>query len=207
MSLLVCDDHRMFLDALVDALRAHGHHVAAASADPSRVPDLAEHHRPAVAVLDVQLPGTTGIELAARVRERSPATSVLLLTGSNDALVRHAYDSGVVDGLVDKCTGMPALEAAIRRLIDGERPVVGRVAEALPQPRRRPTPLDLLTEREREVLMLITDGASTAAMADHLGVSVNTVRTHVRSVLQKLGVHHRTKAAHAAVELGLVRSG
>ena len=62
-----------------------------------------------------------------------------------------------------------------------------------------------LTAREREVIALLVDGVSTALMAESLGVSTNTVRSHVQNVLRKLGVHHRSKAAHRAVELGLVR--
>jgi DNA-binding NarL/FixJ family response regulator len=86
--------------------------------------------------------------------------------------------------------------------VAGERVLVGWPAAVAPL--RRTTDLDLLTDREREVLELITDGVPTAVMAQRLGVSVNTVRTHVRSVLHKLGVHQRAKAARAAVELGLL---
>lgn len=200
MGLVVCDDHEMFLRALVDALDAVGHEVVASTADPEQLPALVERHRPRLVLLDVSLPGSDGVELAHRLRERHAGTAIVLLTGSTEQRVRQAYDGGGVDGLVSKAAGLRALDAALRRVLLGERVVVGWTSHAGP-PRR--TALDELTDREREVLMLLADGVSTVAMAEGLGVSVNTVRSHVRSVLQKLGVHHRGKAAHAAVELGL----
>ena len=143
----------------------------------------------------------TGIEVARRLRERYPRIAILLLTASTEDWVRAAYDSRTVDGLVRKDCSLRALDAAIRRVLAGERTAADWPLET--RPTTRTTPLDLLTTREREVLSMLVDGASTPSMAEHLGVSTNTVRSHVRSVLQKLDVHHRTKAAHAARELGL----
>ncbi|HEX5560732.1 MAG TPA: response regulator transcription factor [Nocardioidaceae bacterium] len=200
MSLVVCDDHEMFLRALVEALDAVGHRVLASTADPEELPVLVARHRPRLVLLDVSIPGSDGIELAHRLRDRHAGTAIVLLTGNTEERVRQAYDAGGVDGLVSKAAGLRALDTALQRVLAGERVVVGWTSHAGP-PRR--TALDQLTDRERQVLMLLADGASTAAMAERLGVSVNTVRSHVRNVLQKLGVHHRGKAAHAAVELGL----
>ncbi|MEP7091985.1 MAG: response regulator transcription factor [Nocardioidaceae bacterium] len=191
MSILVCDDHEMFLSALVETLEAHGHDVVAATSDPAEVPRLVERLRPDLVLLDVQLPGISGIDLARQVRSLLPQAAVVLLTGSTEEPVRSAYDTRLVDGLVCKSSGVRVLESAIEQVLAGDtRPA-------------RTTPLDLLTQREREVLRLMADGATTAEMATLMGVSVNTVRTHVRNVLQKLGVRQRAKAAHAAVELGL----
>jgi len=205
MSLVLCDDHAMFLDALADALRGQGHRIAALTSDPQGLPGLVHLHDPRLVVLDVQLPDCSGVDLARQIRESDPGVLIVLLTGSVEDRVRAAYDSGTVDGLVHKGTALRSLDTALRRVLAGERVLVGWPAAVLPV--RRTSQLDLLTEREREVLELISDGVPTAVMAQRLGVSVNTVRTHVRSVLHKLGVHHRTKAAHAAVELGLVAAG
>lgn len=200
MSILVCDDHEMFLSALVETLEAHGHDVVAATADPAEVPRLVEQLRPDLVLLDVQLPGVSGIDLARQVRSLLPQAAVVLLTGSTEEPVRSAYDTRLVDGLVCKSSGVRVLESAIEQVLAGDRAIAGWPLETRPA---RTTPLDLLTQREREVLRLMADGATTAEMATLMGVSVNTVRTHVRNVLQKLGVRQRAKAAHAAVELGL----
>ncbi|MDX6301610.1 MAG: two-component system, NarL family, nitrate/nitrite response regulator NarL [Nocardioidaceae bacterium] len=205
MSLVLCDDHAMFLDSLADALHARGHRVAALTSDPEELPGLVRLHQPTVVLLDVHLPSSCGVTLARQLREDHPGTLIVLLTGSTEAFVRAAYDDGTVDGLVNKGTALRNLDAALARVLAGERVLVGWPAAVGPV--RRTTDLDLLTERERQVLELITDGVPTAMMAQRLGVSVNTVRTHVRSVLHKLGVHQRTKAARAAVELGLLAAG
>jgi len=200
MSLLLCDDHEMFLDALQGALEAAGLGVAAATGDPAELPTLVATHRPTLVVLDVHLPGTTGVQVAETLRAQHPSLLVALLTASHEPFVREAFDSGLVDGLISKDSRIQVLEDALRRVLAGERVLAGWQPPPLVQ---RSTPLDLLTPREREVLELLAAGASTRQMAQTLGVSANTVRTHVRGVLDKLGVHQRTKAACAAVELGL----
>jgi two-component system nitrate/nitrite response regulator NarL len=202
MSLVVCDDHDMFLEALCWALEARGHRIDAATRDPAEVLTLVRRHDPDLVLLDVKLPGTTGIEIARELRDRQPNALVVLLTGATEEWVLRAFDTKLVDGLVSKESGIQALESALNRVLAGNRSLVGwtRRASNAPRPTTR---LDLLTHREREVLTLISRGASTTAMAASLGVSPNTVRSHVRTVLHKLGVHHRAKAAHAAAELGL----
>jgi DNA-binding NarL/FixJ family response regulator len=202
MRLLICDDHDMFLEALADALTALGHTLVAATSDPFEVPGLVGQHLPDLVLLDVQLPGTTGVQVAREVRRRRKQTPVVLLTASREEWIRRAFETGLVDGLVSKESGIGALDVALRRVLSGERTITGWRQSVTRSPRR--TALDLLTDREREVLTLMAGGASTMAMAGSLGVSENTVRTHVRSVLHKLGVHGRARAAHAAFELGLV---
>jgi DNA-binding NarL/FixJ family response regulator len=200
MSLVLCDDHEMFLDALREALEASGLDVAAVTGDPTRLPALVASHRPSLVLLDVHLPGTTGVRLAESLRAEHPSLPLVLLTASREPWVRDAFDSGLVDGLIGKDNRIHVLEDAVRRVLAGEKVLVGW--RALPEVRRR-TALDLLTPREREVLELLAAGATTRQMAEALAVSPNTVRTHVRGVLDKLGVHQRTKAACAAIELGL----
>jgi DNA-binding NarL/FixJ family response regulator len=201
MRLLVCDDHEMFLGALVEALDVLGHRVVGRTHDPSAVPALVCEHRPDVLILDVDIDGTSGVDVAGEVRALPFPTAVLLLTASTEDWVREAYDDGRVDGLVNKSSALHGLDGALTRVHRGERPLVAWPSGPPPSVGR--TALDLLTQREREVLMLLLDGVSTAGMAERLHVSVNTVRSHVRNILRKLGVRHRTGAANAAFELGL----
>jgi DNA-binding NarL/FixJ family response regulator len=203
MSLLLCDDHHMFLDALSTALTARGHDVVAVTDNPLAMPDRVEACRPDGCVVDVRFHGRPELGAVAELRRRAPGIPVLLLTGACDAEVRAAYDSGLVDGVVNKACDVAVLDAALRRVLAGGRAVEGCLA-VVPAPHPAVSAFDQLTDREREVLAMITHGATTEAMALTLGVSANTVRSHVQNVLHKLGVHHRTKAAAVAVELGLV---
>jgi DNA-binding NarL/FixJ family response regulator len=206
VTLLLCDDHEMFLDALRDALESRGHEVAASTSDPVEVPTLVARHRPDLVLLDVHLPGMTGVDVARQLRKQQVGTSIVLLTASSEEWVRRAYHDGIVDGLIAKSTDVRTLHRALRQVLGGERVLVG-MPRGASLVRRQRTALDQLTPREREVLSLIYDGETNAAIAARLGVSTNTVRTHVAGVLHKLGVPGRTKAATAAVQLGLVPTG
>lgn len=202
MSVLLCDDHDLFRDSLADVLRSLGHHVLDSVAAPDRLADSVARHRPRTCLLDVCFRGEERLDVARQAREAAPDTALLVLTGTVSPAVWRAFEDGLVDGVLSKTIDVPALDTAIRRSVDG-----ARVVEGLTAPRRQETadPLvEPLTDREREILRLIVAGVSTEVMASTLGVSSNTVRTHVQHVLRKLQVHHRGKAARQALDRGLV---
>jgi DNA-binding NarL/FixJ family response regulator len=154
-------------------------------------------------VLDVSFGGRPRIDAARGIRVARPDTAVLLLTGADSPDVWEAFQDRVVDGVVTKGCDVEVLDRSIRRVLGGERVLEGwdRVPDP---PAHADDGIEELTDREREILRLIVQGVSTQMMADSLGVSSNTVRTHVQNVLRKLRVHHRGKAARYAVDSGLV---
>jgi DNA-binding NarL/FixJ family response regulator len=198
MSLVLCDDHDMFLEALVTALTRLGQEIDAVSQQPDQVVDLVVQHQPEVCVLDVMFAGFSGLDAAARIRDRAPEVKVLLLTGAATDEVWRAYDGRVVDGVVNKVCDIDVLQSSINRVADGERVVEGwsrqPALESAPD-----WPAETLSEREQQVLDLLVQGATTEMIAVDLGVSTNTVRTHVQNLLRKLGVHGRAKAVSMAV--------
>ncbi len=196
MTVVLCDDHAMFLEALQWALEARGQKVLATVDDPAEVLAVVQRERPEVCVLDVSFRTSSGLEAAAMLREAVPDIPIMLLTGSGEGDVWAALDSGLVDGVVNKTCPIEVIDAAIARVAAGESVVEGLRRTV---PRRQSAPMDLLTQREREVLDMIVDGLDTGGMAGSLGVSENTVRTHVQGVLGKLGVHRRTKAVQIAL--------
>lgn len=203
MSLVLCDDHDLFRDALAGALTSMGHRVLASTSDPEQLPGLVSLRQPRACLVDVSFHGRPRLDAAAALRESHPGTVVLLLTGAAPPPVWQAFDERVVDGVISKACDVSMLDAAIRRGLAGER-----VVEGWPGYQEREPADDYgfepLTEREHEILVLIVEGVSTQMMAATLGVSSNTVRTHVQHVLRKLQVHHRSKAARCALDLGLV---
>ncbi len=202
MSLVLCDDHDLFRDALAGALTRLGHEVVDSVAAPEDLVPRVTLYRPRACLLDVSFHGHERLDLAERVRAARPETRVLLLTGTATPAVWEAYDGHLVDGVLSKTIDVATLDAAIRRGLDGARVVEGWRTRPMDQ---HDDPLvEPLTTREREILRLIVQGVSTEMMATTLGVSSNTVRTHVQHVLRKLGVHHRGKAARRALERGLV---
>ncbi|NUR07268.1 MAG: response regulator transcription factor [Nocardioidaceae bacterium] len=196
MTTYVCDPHPMFADALALALRSRGHTEVVVVAPQDLVRRAAgDPAGPPVVVLDEPA-------LVDDLRVARPDVTVMLLTEQQCADARAAFDDGSVTGLVAKTCDVRSVESALRRVCRGERVLEGyRACEQPVRPDRSP---DDLTPREHEVLTLLADGESTSAMAARLGVSVNTVRTHLRTLFQKLGVNTRAKAARIAIDRGLL---
>jgi DNA-binding NarL/FixJ family response regulator len=193
----------MFLDALATALRLRGHDVTATTQDPAVALEIVGREHPDVLVLDVEFTEASGVDTATTVRQTDSGTAILLLTGAAADDVWSAFDDQRVDGVVNKLCSIDTIDAAISRVQAGERVVEGWRRHRVP-PSRSDRLVATLTVRELEVLHLIVQGASTSVMAVNLGVSGNTIRTHVQSVLRKLDVHGRGKAARVAVDMGLV---
>lgn len=201
MRLAVCDDHTMFVDTLVWALTTLGHEVVAATDDPDQLASLVAASDPDACVLDVNFDGRSGLDCALVIRAANPEQAILLLTAAATGEVWRAYDDGLVNGLVNKVCDIAVLNDAIQRVGRHQRVVEGFTR---PQVRRCPDPPGGLTPREQDVLSLLIGGASTEQMVHELGISANTVRSHVQNLLHKLGANGRRQAVHLAVERELV---
>jgi DNA-binding NarL/FixJ family response regulator len=199
MRLLLCDDHELFLGALAAALQRRGHRVVAATTEPAVALETAVEEELDCCVLDLALPGASGLDVAAAIHREDASLPVVILSAEWGVEAWSAYDLRTVQALVSKGCSLEVLERTVRRVVGGQRVVEGltRMHPA------RPPVVEPLTDRERAVLLMLVDGASTQTMSESLSVSVNTVRAHVQSVMRKLGVHHRTKAVQRAVDLGL----
>jgi DNA-binding NarL/FixJ family response regulator len=166
---------------------------------------------PDVALVDVRMPGLDGIEVTRRVAEQAPGTRVLVLTTfGDDEVVVDALRAGA-QGFLLKDTRPEDLLAAVHAVAAGESrldPAVTAAVVGAVRRQRRPAGddarLDRLTDREREVLGLLARGLSNAEIAAALVVAPGTVKTHVASVLAKLGVRDRVQAVVVAYEAGLV---
>lgn len=203
MRLVACDDHGLFLDALVMVLTELGHDVVAATESLDEAVSQTAAKQPDVCLLDVAFGGRSRMDAVSLIRRDEPLVGLLLLTGMASEDVWCAYDAGAVDGVVNKVCGIEVLERAIHAVASGERVVEGFTRRPRPPVLHSQPRPDRLTEREREVLRLLTRGVSTDQMARELGVSINTVRTHVQNVLHKLGVNGRSKAVHLALTMDL----
>jgi two-component system response regulator DesR len=153
--------------------------------------------RPDVALLDIEMPGGDGLGAAQALRQQVPGCRVIMLTTfGRSGYLRRAMASGVV-GFLLKEAPAAALALAIRRVVAGERVVDPELALAALSDGDSP-----LTSREREVLASARDGASIAEIAARLTLSEGTVRNHLSTAIQKLGVHNRTEAARLAEQKG-----
>jgi two-component system nitrate/nitrite response regulator NarL len=194
MQLVLCDDHPIVLSSMAAMFRAHGHDPIATASRPDQLMELVRRHQPHVCVTDLLFPGDDGpdpvFEVIAQV---SPFVDVVVLSGA-PGLTSRALAAGAT------AVGSKSLPAAdIVALVEG-RTAVGAVSRPVDRTR---APY-FLTDREVEVLQSLSDGDSTARMAERLGVRHATARSHVQSVLLKLGVHSRVAAVAVAVESGMV---
>lgn len=154
-------------------------------------------HRPDVALLDIELPGTSGLDAAAELREQAPDCRVLILTTfGRPGYLRRAMDAGAAGFLV-KDGPVEELATAVRRVLAGETVVdPGLAAAALSA---GPSPL---TARERDVLRESAGGATVADIAARLHLSGSTVRNHLSSAIGKTSARNRTEALHEARQRG-----
>ena len=201
--LLLCDDHAVFADALDTALRQRGFTVLATTGTLAGAREAAARHRPDVCLLDRYFADGDGLDA---LPEIAGSTRVLVLTADAGGQgVRRALGGGA-RGYVNKMCGLSALCSAVDAVARGE------VVVELSASRRAPGPgssdarrlAAYLTARERQCLELLVEGHRTTSMAEGLGVSRTTVRTHVQSVLTKLGVHSRLEAASFALRHSLL---
>lgn len=166
-----------------------------------------EQYRPRVLLLDLRLPDLPAATICARVRERQPDLAIVILTAFPEEMaVRACLRAGAVACLFKDISEQELL-SALMLVAHGRAVIDPRVAGAV-GPRAAPAPVPpdpgLLTSREHDVLRLIARGLTTAQMADRLGRSPNTVKSHARSLFGKLAAHNRVQALAAARERGLV---
>jgi DNA-binding NarL/FixJ family response regulator len=210
---LVADDQELIRSGLRTVLEADGgFDVVAEAADGAEAVARARRTQPDVALVDVRMPGTDGIEATRQIAARVPSTRVLILTTYDlDEYVYAALTAGA-SGFLLKSVPTPQLVQGIRVVAEGaallapsltRRLVERHLAPAVPSP----TALRGLTDREREVLTLIARGLSNAEIAAELFVSEATVKTHVNHLLSKLQLRDRVQAVVLAYECGLVRPG
>jgi two-component system, NarL family, nitrate/nitrite response regulator NarL len=197
--LLVCDDHKLLLDALSMALTHRGHTVVATALDPDQAVESAREHQPDVCLLDVNFPAGNGLSAISRIHAVSVLTKVVILSGSvSPGLVADAIAQGA-QGFVGKEKPIGVVIEALELAQQGYLAVDPLLLQAALRPRVRDDDplwvLKFLTEREWEVMRCLIDGLSTEQIAGRLGVQRSTARTHVQNLLIKLGVHSRLQAA------------
>ncbi len=199
---VIADDHAPTRAGVRDVLQQAGFVVCGEAPDGPGAVEAALRERPDAVLLDVHMPGGGGIDAAEQISMRLPGTAIAMLTvSSEEEDLFAAIQAGAV-GYLLKDVDPQRLPFALDGVLAGEaaipRPLVGRIVAELGERRRRRVPLARggaeLTPREWEILELLHGGASTAQVAERLGVSQVTVRRHVSTVLRKLRVPDRSGA-------------
>ncbi len=205
--MLIVDDHPLVRRGLTSLLSAaRGIDVVGAAADGEEALKWVAERKPDVVLMDVSMPGMTGMEAARRVLEVEPGTRVVMLTSfSQRDVVVESFDAGAV-GYLLKDAEPEELINGIRAAARGDAPVSPKAARELLEERSSRRPLDELTQRERDVLTLVGQGMQNKQIAWRLGITEKTVKAHLGSVFDRLGVQDRTQAAIWAQKHGLTES-
>jgi DNA-binding NarL/FixJ family response regulator len=213
---LIADDHRSFAEALRAAIRLErGMSVVAVVHDGKEAVQKALDRRPDVVLMDVAMPGEDGIAATRRIKEERPDTRVVMLSAhEEDQNVARAIDAGA-SGFVSKLRPMRDVARSIRAAYRGE-PLIEpeELRRILLQLRRKRGQdaatrgrVERLTRRETEILQGLAEGTAPERLAEVLGISRNTLRTHVQNILFKLKVHSKHEAIVQAIRHGKIRTG
>jgi DNA-binding NarL/FixJ family response regulator len=208
LRVLVVEDHPLFRKGVVALLAAEPDlEVAGTAGSGEEAVVLADDLRPDVVLMDLQLPGMSGIEATRAIAAADPAARVLVLSLFEDEdSVFLALRAGA-RGYVLKDAGEEELTGAIRAVARGEaifsRAIAGRVLAYFAQPREAPKVFPALTDREREILGLIAQGHPNPSIARRLSLSPKTVANYVSAIFAKLQVADRAEAMIRAREAGL----
>ena len=201
MRILLVDDHPITRDALAALLAQHGFSVVGEASDGAEAIELARQLRPELVLLDLSMPGMSGLEALPRLRE-APETEVVVLTASGTEENLLAAIRGGAAGYLLKSEPPERIAEFLRGVGNGEAALSGEVARRLLEQVREggagrgvpDTIASSLSARELEVLLLLDEHLGTDEIAGRLYISEHTVRSHVKSLLRKLGVSSRREA-------------
>jgi two-component system response regulator NreC len=208
LRVLLADDHPVVREGLRALLECHGLSVVAEAENGREAVELARTTQPDVAVLDIGMPELNGLDALRAIRRESPHLRAVLLTiHDDDAYVMEGRRLGAL-GFVLKSEAGSELLNAVQAVAAGRTYLSPRlssdVVEALAAGIEPVT--NHLTDREREVLQLISEGQTTKEVANTLGISVKTAGTHRTNIMRKLGVHETAGLVRYAIRQGLIRA-
>ena len=208
---LLADDHALVRLGFRGLLRGlEGVEVVAEAGNGREAMDLIRGYRPDVALVDIAMPGLSGLELSARVAAECPKTRVIVLSmHESEEYALRAVQAGV-SGYLLKSASLAELETAIRAAACGETYFCPAVSKYITEHLRRGggpvvSRYDSLTPRQREILQLIAEGHPTKAIAKGLGISLKTAETHRTQLMERLGVHSVAQVVHYAIQAGVVQ--
>lgn len=213
MRVLLADDHALFRAGIASLLRAWDIEVVGQAGDGLEALEQARRLRPDVILMDITMPRCSGLEATRLILAEMPEVKIVMVTVSHeDEDLFEAVKSGA-QGYLLKNMSEQEFSRTLRAIANGEAPfspgLAGKILNEFAHPSRGPrtrgTADDELTEREREVLQLVADGATNREIAGALYISEHTVSFHMKNILSKLHLKNRAQAVAYAFQSGLVK--
>lgn len=166
--------------------------------------------KPDLVILDMKLPSLNGLEILRHIKSELPATRVLLFSGIfSPTAIKQALQHGV-DGIIEKASGLSEMTTALSKMLQGEQfygsAIVKAMSQMMADPQKGQSSVDILSDREREVLQLIAEGYSTKEIGVKLNISPKTAETHRTRLMEKLDLHGVADLTRFAISQGLVEA-
>ncbi len=212
MRVLLADDHTLFRDGVASLISAWGHEVVGQASNGEEAVALADRLRPDLVLMDVRMPGVSGLAATQRIRADHPEIAIVMLTVSEDEDDLFTAIKAGAQGYLLKNLESAQLRSMLEAVSRGEAAITPATAARIideflrPDRPRLPVEPDRLTERELDVLRLVTQGLRNKEIAARLGITENTAKFHLKNILEKLHAQSRTELAARAVREGLVPS-
>ena len=206
---ILADDHKLVRAGFRAMLKSLPDVEVVAEAENGRdALELIREHRPDIALLDITMPGLTGLEVAARVSTELPKVRVIILSmHTADEYIVQAIRAGIAGYLLKNAEPVE-LELAIRSALEGgiymSPGVSKRVIHEFARKASFTTTMDLLSPRQREILQLLAEGNSNKEIAKVLNLSIKTVETHRKELMERLGLHDVAGLVRYAIRMGIV---
>ncbi len=213
MRILLADDHALFRDGVASLLRAWGHDVVGQASDGREAVELAQTLSPELVLMDVRMPNLSGLEATAAIRLEKPEVPIVMLTVSEDEDDLFTAIKAGAQGYLLKNLESAELRSMIEAVARGEAAISPATAARIideflrPSPPVGPADRERLTDREVDVLRLVTAGLRNKEIAAELSISENTVKFHLRNILEKLRAQSRAEVVARAMREGLVEGG
>ncbi|MBZ5605070.1 MAG: response regulator transcription factor [Acidobacteriia bacterium] len=212
MTVLICDDHALFREGVKTILNSQPEfEVVAEAEDGKEGVDLAIRLQPDVVLMDISMPVLKGFDATRRIKKARPDVKVLILSVYDDEdLVARCLDAGA-SGYVLKDSPPPQLIYAIQAVSRGQQYMSPRVLttvvrQFIANPTEPKTGYDLLSDREREILVLLAEGVALKDIARRLNLSAKTVEAHKYNLMRKLNLHDRAELIRYAIRKRLVEA-
>jgi DNA-binding NarL/FixJ family response regulator len=215
MRLVIADDEALLREGLARVLEDSGFEVVGRCGDAEALLPMVDAHRPDVAIVDIRMPpghGDDGLVAAQEIRRRHPEVGVLVLSHYLDsryaARLLEEVPAGAGYLLKDRVSEVAVVADALRRISQGDCVIDPTIVSRLVARKRARGPLDVLTQREREVLALVAEGRSNGAIGEQLFLSRKTVDSYVSQIFTKLDLHESPEANRRVLAvLTFLRSG
>ena len=208
---ILADDHALVRQGIRQFLEGDEDiEVVAEAADGGRALQLVEELRPDVVLLDIQMPGMSGVEATRQIKARFPEVRILILTAYDDDPYVFALLQAGADGYLLKTVEVDDLLRGVRAVYRGESVLSPEVTQKVLQQIRTRRPagaveqIEVLTSRELEILRLAAQGLTNKAIGQEMGISDRTVQGHLANIFGKLGVASRTEAVTEALKRGWI---